>query len=115
MRVGHPLVPGELVEDQHLPDGLEGVVGPPLAGRVGDGAVQVVEGEGTKVDVKEVLLQVFWEEGGGVHDSKRMVTDYRNEGLPQAQQHPETGLAVVLETHQQVRLEVREEVLQEMI
>ena len=107
MWVGHPPVPGKLVEDKHLPDGLEGVVGPPLAGRVRDCAVQVVESENTKVDVEEVFLEVFWVEGGGVHDSKRMVTDCRNERLPQSQKNPETGISVVLGTHQQVRLKVR--------
>ena len=95
------------MEDKHLPDGLEGVVGPPLAGRVGNCAIQVVKSEDTKVDVEQVFLEVFWVEGGGVHDSKRMVTDCRNERLPQSQKNPETGIAVVLGTHQQVRLKLR--------
>ena len=68
MGVGQEPVLGVLVEDQNLLWCLKLVVGPLLFGRIGDGSVQVLEVEETKVDMDFHLDQVFRIKSAGIHN-----------------------------------------------
>ena len=105
MGVVEELALGVLVENQHLPGVLKGVVVPPLLGGMDYSRGQVVEGHESKVDGILDRADLVGPDGAGVHDGEGIVADLGGvDGLPDAEEDAQLAVVVVHLPHEVVGL-----------